>query len=264
MSIVGCAPVTEPEFAMIRELTFIRENDDGASDAFDLDGVVSDEADPEGCYQADRVDSDGNPGIDNAFSNILPALELTEASALEPLIKAAIDEGRLLLMIEMSGLDDRSSDDCVDLHLSRASGPPALGGDGLILPGQTYERQLDSPESDMECGLLEAGVLTGTPLDMRLPLQVFDEQIDISMWDGIFEMELQADGAYSGRFAGGIDIAELMANVYSFDGVGDEVILLLESVLENNADLLPDDNGVCQRLSVGFEFGAVSAYFFED
>ena len=84
------------------------------------------------------------------------------------------------------------------------------------------------------------------------------------MWDGIFEIEMASDGIYTGRFAGGIDVAELMANVYSFDGVGDEVIVLLESVLENNADLLPDDSGVCQRLSVGFEFEAVSAYFFED
>jgi len=260
----GCVPEVESEFAMVRELTFIREDDQGVSNSFDLDGVVSDELDPEGCYQSDQIGVSGEAGVDNAFSNILPALELTEASALEPLIKAAIDEGRLLLMLEMDNLEQSAGDECVGLHFSRADGPAALGGDGLILPGQTYERQLNGPESSIDCGTLDGDVLTGTPFDIRLPLQVFDEQIDISMWDGIFEIEMASDGIYTGRFAGGIDVAELMANVYSFDGVGDEVIVLLESVLANNADLLPDESGVCQRLSVGFEFEAVSAYFFED
>jgi hypothetical protein len=264
MGLASCVPPSEPELLVIRDLTFIREDAEGISDGFDLDGVVSDENDPQGCFREDLVDSQGNPGIDNAFSNILPALELTEASAIEPLIKAAIDEGRLLLMLEIDGLDDRSEDDCVDLRLSRGTGPPAVGGDGLILPGQTYERDLDAPESFMECGLLSGGVLTAAPLNMRLPLEVFDEQVDVSLYDGIFEITLLPDGTYQGRFAGGIDIAALMANVYTFDGVGDEVFDLLDSVLGINADLLPNEDGICQRLSVGFNFEAVSAYFFLD
>jgi hypothetical protein len=55
-----------------------------------------------------------------------------------------------------------------------------------------------------------------------------------------------------------------MANIYTFDGVGNEVIDLLDSILGINADLMPDEGGVCQRLSVAFEFEAVSAYFFAD
>ena len=260
----GCGPAAEPEVAVIRDLTFMRVDEAGVSDGFDLDGLVSDSGDEGGCFRPDLVDSDGNTGIDNAFSNILPALELTEASAVEPLIKAAIDEGRLLLMISLEGLDDRHSDDCVDVELTRANGPPALGGDGMILPGQTYESDPDAPQSLMECGALTEGVLTTSPLNMRLPLEVFDEQVDVSLFDGIFEIELVEEGIYRGRFGGGIDIAALMANIYTFDGVGNEVIDLLDSILGINADLMPDEGGVCQRLSVAFEFEAVSAYFFAD
>lgn len=261
----ACAsPSPELEVGIVRDLTFLRATDEGVSLGFDLDGLVSDEADPDGCYREDLVSPEGVPGIDNAFSNILPALELTQASALEPLIKAAIDEGRLLLMISLSDLDDRVEDECVDVRISRSIGPPALGGDGLILPGQTYEHDPDAPESTMECGVLTEGKLVAAPLNIRLPLQVFDEQIDLSLYDGVYQMELLPEGGYRGHFAGGISIAELMTNVYSFDGVGDDVVSLLESVLGTNADLSPDESGVCQRLSVGFQFEAVSAYFFED
>jgi len=152
----------------------------------------------------------------------------------------------------------------VDLAIRRGIGPPALGGDGLILPGQTYDLDVDAPESLVSCASLSDGVLTGSPLNIRLPLQVFDEQVDISMFDGIFELEFLPEKGYRGRFGGGIDIVELMANVYSFDGVGDEVPALLESVLSTNADLAPDEQGICRRLSVAFRFEAVSAYFFED
>lgn len=263
-SSLGCAPEPQAEVAVIRDLTFVREDTEGVSDGFELDGLVSDEFDPGGCFKPDLVDSEGNPGIDNAFAKILPALELTEASAVEPLIKAAIDEGRLLLMLQISGAADRSNDDCVDLRLSRAEGLPALGGDGMILPGQTYEHDPDAPQSLMECGTLSDGLLTAAPLNMRLPLAVFDEQVDISLFDGIFELELGDEGIYHGRFGGGIDIAAMMANIYTFDGVGQETIDLLDTILTLNADLMPDENGNCQRLSVAFEFEAVSAYFFVD
>ena len=262
-SSLGCAP-PEAEVAVVRDLTFMRADTEGVSDGFNLDGLVSDESDPGGCFRPDLVDSEGNPGIDNAFSNILPALELTEASAVEPLIKAAIDEGRLLLMITMDDVAGRTEADCVGLTLSRAFGPPSLGGDGMILPGQTYDHDPDAPQSAMECGVLSDGLIAATQLNMRLPLEVFDEQVDVSLFDGIFEIELVEEGIYRGRFGGGIDIAALMANIYTFDGVGNEVIDLLDSILGINADLMPDEGGVCQRLSVAFEFEAVSAYFFAD
>ena len=129
---------------------------------------------------------------------------------------------------------------------------------------QDFELDPEAPQSVMECAVLTEGVLTATPLNIRLPLQVFDEQVDVSLFDGIFEMEFVEDGLYRGRFGGGIDIAALMANINTFDGVGDEVFDLLDSVLGINADLMPNEGGVCERLSVAFEFEAASAYFFVD
>ena len=51
---------------------------------FDIDGRNSSSMDAEGCFHEDKVDPLGNEGIDNALSSIVPALEPTEAAAVEP------------------------------------------------------------------------------------------------------------------------------------------------------------------------------------
>ncbi|MBJ95801.1 MAG: hypothetical protein CMP23_15170 [Rickettsiales bacterium] len=251
------------ELAVLREMVFVRE-EDGVSDAFDLDGRVSTDTDAEGCYHEDVVGLDGEPGIDNTFANVLPALEVAGGAALEPLIQASINDGRLLLMIGLDGIDDRRNDDCVRLRISRGMGAPAVGGDGLILPGQTFDPDPQRGESVVECAELSGGVLRGSSFSLRLELNIFDEYIDLTLLDGVLEMELLPERGYIGRIGGGVSIQEVKDNVASLDGIGDEIPAMIDSILELNADLVPDDWGNCTQMSVTFHFTAASAFYFAE
>ena len=98
---------------------------------------------------------------------------------------------------------------------------------------------------------------------MRLPLSIFDESLDLTLLDGRFEVHRRDDGSYQGLFAGGVTTAEIRANMATLDGVGDEIPILIETAMDSRADLNPDPNGFCSRISVGFTFDAVSAYLFD-
>jgi len=264
----GCTSVGEPELgpadelAVLRELRFVREEPEGVSDAFDLDGRTSDEDDAAGCYHPDVVGLNGEQGIDNAFANVLPALEVAGGAAIEPLIQNSINDGRLLLMIGLDGVDDRVDDDCVRLRISRGIGEPAVGGDGLILPGQTFDPDPSRGESIVECATIEGGVLRGSPFSLRLELNIFDEYIDLTMLDSVIELQLLPEYGYVGRMGGGVDIQEVKDNVATLDGIGDEIPALMETILDMNADLAPNDLGYCTQLSVAFYFSAAPAFYF--
>ena len=98
---------------------------------------------------------------------------------------------------------------------------------------------------------------------MRLPLSIFDESLDVTLIDGRLELHRGDDGSYRGIFAGGVSTAEIRTNVALLDGIGDEIPLILETAMDTRADLVPDANGFCSRISVGLTFEAVSAYLFD-
>jgi len=258
------APEPEAQTALISTMGFAWEIEEGVSRGFDLDGSATAEGGATGCGIEDFVSPDGEPGIDNSFAPILPALENIGGDALEPLVQESIDSGELLLMIEMIGLEDPMDDECVDLHVQRGIGPPAIGTDGFILPGQTYERDPDAPDSFVDCATMSDGVLWAQPFSMRLPLNIFDEFVDFEMLDGILEMTFEDDGTYSGLFAGGVDTAELNANVQGLDAIPEAIPELVETVMDIRADLAPTAGGDCSRISITFQFGGVSAHLFAD
>ena len=256
----GCtAGPAEPEVAVVQTLQILRTTD-GTSRGWDLDGVASDENEPVGCNLQDMLHPDGTPGIDNSFGQLLPALEATEGAAVPALIQASVDSGELLLVMEVTD----QGDDCIDFNLVRGAGTPSIGGHGMILPGQTYDRDLDQPGFTGECAAQDNGtVVRVDDFTMRLPLSIFDESLDLTLLDGRFEVHRRDDGSYQGLFAGGVTTAEIRANMATLDGVGDEIPVLIETAMDSRADLMPDPNGFCSRISVGFTFDAVSAYLFD-
>ena len=271
VTLLGC-PSEEPEpvesapdIAIISTLGFGREEPEGQSVGFDLDGRVSGSDDAEGCGIEDLVHVEtGVPGIDNSFAGLLPALEQAGAGPLEDLVQDSVYNGELLLLLEMDGLD-KPSGECVDLRLSRALAPVRLGGDGEVLPGQTFERDLELPSAHVPCATFDGSALHGEDLEMRLTLNVFDEFIDLTLYDGVVEATVEEDGSLTGGvIAGGISVLELEATVGDLDGIGDQIPQLIGPLLDANADLDPTGFGSCQKLSVVLTFGAVGAYVFDD
>mgnify|MGYP001322758305 CR=1 FL=1 len=75
-------------------------------------GTASAGSGTDGCGRADFTSPDGVPGIDNAFARLRPALDLTEASALELIIQEAINSGGLLATVQLDGLHHPTDDAC--------------------------------------------------------------------------------------------------------------------------------------------------------
>lgn len=271
--LIGCAEQTPPVAAcgdsgeelvlLARALSFGRERPEGVSAGFDLDGRVSDSSDELSCGGADLVGPDGTPGIDNALSQLLPVLELTEASVLEPLIQDSINNGALLLLAGISGLDDPSDDDCVDVSVFKGLGVPMLGADGWLLPNQTLRIDEGTLGNQApEARIREGELLAGPIAEVALPIQVLDLNDTMIIHEAQLGLHLDDDGVWRGALGGGLDI-DMLIETASLQNVDPAVVAAVGPVLERLADLAPDDQGVCQQLSATFEVEMVPAFLYE-
>lgn len=256
----ACDGAGDHPMYVVRSLMFARQTD-GVSEGFDLDGVTTDLDGSTGCGIADLVDPNGAGGIDNAFAYLLPALELTEAAAVESLIQAAIESGALLIAIELGDVDDVVDDACVEMSVGRATGTPLIGTDGRLLSGQTFD-----PDPDVAPYIAEGAIVDGvieSPIALTLPVTIFDVDLVFDLRDGRSRATLPTEpgGALVGTLAGGIDVAYLL-QVAQEENVDKGLHDIMEALLDAWADLAPDETGACTRISITFDFEAVPAFWY--
>ena len=257
-----CAPGGSSELLVLRSLSFPRE-EAGVTVGFDLDNDVTMPGGLAGCGVADQVAPDGTPGIDNSFARLRPALDTTEASALDDIVHEAINSGGLLAMVQLDDVQDVYDDDCVDVSVTSALGAPMVGNDNMVLPAQTFQVDPDAPVSRVEGASIVDGRLRDGPIDLDLPFVFLDADVTFHLRNGQILLERGENGLYSGVIGGGIAIQDLSDLAHN-TGIDQTVEQLLDSILSFNADLNPDENGVCQDISVTLEFEAVKAFFFEE
>ncbi|HND34371.1 MAG TPA: hypothetical protein PLA94_30425 [Myxococcota bacterium] len=258
---IPCDNSEEKELAMAKTITFARRDEQGRTIGFDLDGRISEASDSKGCFKPDLVSPDGTPGIDSAFSGLVPALEATEARAVEGLIQVSINNGELLVGLELDDRDDLENDSCVDLTLSRGKGTPMLGTDGYLEAGQTFERNPDFPAAELKQVVLEDGAILAGPFKWSLPLTVLDAYVNLEMESAYLYYQPGENGNGYGYIGGGISVpyfVELMGNINS--DVGE----ILISVVIAAADLQVPETGACDQLSAVIEFTTTPAFYFED
>lgn len=256
----ACGVGGAPMVGVITELRFGREVD-GATLGFDLDGHVTADGDGDGCGLADHIDPDGVPGIDNGMLRLLPALEATQARVVEDLVQQSIAEGELLLLPVLEGLDNLDSG-CARGRLVRGAGDPLLGTDGLILPGQTFEEDIDQPSADLGEVRLEGGTLEVHDFAFQIPMQVFNAVFTLDIASGGIRIHFNEDGTFTGFMAGPID-TETIVDIVSTSGVGSDVRALIDGLIGSVADM-EDEDGNCTKLSVTLVFSGVTAFLFED
>lgn len=254
-----CDDAGEEQLVVVQRLLFVREAD-GSSDGFDLDGTVSADGGADGCGIPDLTGLDGGTGVDNAFAYLLPALELTEAAAVEGLIQSTIDSGDLLLSIALAEVDDPADDTCVDLAVGRAVGVPMIGTDGRLLSGQTFDPDPDLPVFVVPDVALQGGVFEA-PMELSLPISIFGIDLVFALQDGRIRGELHEDGTMTGIFAGGVEIAYLL-QIAAEENVDPGLHDVMESLLSAWADLSPGDDGICREVSITFSFEAVPAFWY--
>lgn len=248
---------------VVSSLLFARPSEDGVCEGFDLDGAVSTTGGASGCGIGDYVDPEGVPGIDNGFAILLPALEATEAAAVEGLIQASIEGGELLILFELSDVDHPTDDSCVDVAIHRGVGEVALGTDGVIEAWQTFDVDASLPGASVAAVPMVDGRLDVGPIDLDIPANVLGVDVLFPMRDGMMRIERQEDGTFTGILAGGLDVEYLLA-VASEENVDPDLVGLLSSLLAISSDLDPKGDGSCDRIAITFTFTAQPAFLFAD
>ncbi len=259
---LGVCEGASEEIVLITSMRFARATE-GRSDGFDLDGEVSTQGSFSGCGVADQQHFDGTEGIDNSFSNLVPVLEQTEAGALEPLMQYAINEGGMLVLLRWSGIDDPVDDSCVTVETFEGAGDVFLGTQDRLLAGQTLDVDPEGSRSEAPGGRIDGGVVQAGPLEVTVSVEVLDAAVTLTLREVRMRLEPTEDGNYVGVIGGGIDLVDVMA-IAEIPGVADYVAELLAGVLGPMADLAPDENGTCTRLSFAAEVEAVPVFLFED
>lgn len=254
--------IRKERLVVLQVATVARIQTGNISVGVDLDNRVSGRTDFQGCRKVDFTSPDGTPGIDNQFGTLMPAMELTALGAMETLIQTAMNNGQLLLMLQVQDLDDPLQDDTVRFNVARGLGVPAVGNDGRIEPGQTFDKNIELPWSFDSNARMIDGVLHAGPLDVDIQMEFFSNDILLRSRNTQFRVQLHDDGTATGFFAGALRRSEIIEMA---EGLNDaNVVRLLDPILSNALDLSPDENGNCTELSVVLEFEATPAYFFED
>jgi hypothetical protein len=231
-------------------------------DGFNLDGVVSD-GPAIACGEADYMSPDGTPGIDSKVSRLLPLFAIVGIGAAEGLLQSTIEEGGILLMLQVGGIDDPVNDDDVEVTIRAGFGKPLLATDGRLLPGQTFHLRPDSLDSVAESGRIEDGVVTAGPVDTTLRLRVLGQDYELPVHGAWLRGRLTEDGGLdSGVLGAAVAIADLqtIGAIAANDDAG--VLKSINSLFAGAGDLAPDEDGVCQQISATLAYSAVSAYLF--
>lgn len=263
--------VGEELMVVAREVTFAAreaEVEDGPdiSVGVDLDGVDTQVMEEGACFQADFISPDGRRGVDNAFAFLFELVEsFFQAGTVEGIIQGTINEGRLLMMFGVTGVDDWENDDSVMLEVFLGTGRPDVGGDGFIVSGQTFDRDLESETTFVPASIVN-GALETEPFELTMPMAFFNVFFDLRLHGAKIRAEVTPDGEWSGVVAGAIDGQDVVDLAVQADMMQEiQVSGILESLLPNWVDLGYDaSSGTCSQLSATLVFESTRAFVFDE
>lgn len=247
---------------VIHLLAFAEQDDAGQAWGFDLDDHVSELGDSKGCGKQDFTDPEGSTGIDNAFAQLMPAVENTEAVAIKGLLQNAVDAGELLLMVQITGLDDPLNDDCVTVEFGQAVGTPMVGTDGAMLDGQSFARDPEGEAVVLEATEIVNGSLQARGLEFLLELQILDAPLAFKVADGALRIDLSEDGSSAWGYFGGGFSTDYVMEIVDDNAVDDTLTELLRLALPAGADLDGPEGEECSHMSVAFEYEAIPAFYY--
>lgn len=250
---------------VIYELKFGREEPPGISLGYNIDGRNSDGQDADSCYRSDLRSPEGEEGVDNQFAKIVPLIEAVGGEAIEGLTQGIINQGRLLMMFHLTALDDERllEDDCIHLESFYGLGTPQIGTQGFLLSGQTFDRDTNRPATNSENLTLNEGAFEVRGLELDLPLEVFDQSYLFELDRVLIRGRFTPDGELHGFISGALDVEAVARRVEMIDG-GGMVAELVPRFLRQQADLSPDQDGICRSLSMTLTFKAKRAFIYAD
>ncbi|MGB0648227.1 MAG: hypothetical protein ACPGQS_13670, partial [Bradymonadia bacterium] len=159
---------------LLKSYSIAVPDDEGFVPGFDLDGIDTEEGDEASCRQGDFVDPDGRTGIDNQFADLWSIVEPLVGEATEALIQGAVNEGRIILVVELSGVDNLENDDDVTVHIFRGRIDPDIGNLGFISPDQTVYVDREFPIEVVQGAQIVDGEVFARPDTIHLPVDILD------------------------------------------------------------------------------------------
>lgn len=246
---------------ILRQILFTGELEPGVAEGFDLDGRTSPAGDSESCGHGDLVSPDGRTGIDNQFAVLWAAIKPLVGEQVEGLLQGAINEGRVLVIAELEGVDDLQNDDSVSFNLYRAILDPDIGTQGLIAPSQTYWYDYEAPLSRAENVAIVDGEVTAGPLRLELPIEILQLDIILPLEGAYIRFKIDDTGAFEGFFSGAIHIPSVIGAVLETGAAAEAE--LVRPIFEANTDMQRID-GVCEMMSATFGFEGTTAFVIRD
>lgn len=234
----------------------------------DLDG--RDGAGENSCKHNDFVGINGETGIDNQFYRIFGCIAAWRSFGFISLVSDddRKSSGLGMILIEVSGVNDRMNDDDVTVHFYRGIDPHRLDSQGRVLPFSTYRIDADAGEARYNStakGKIVDGVLYTEPTDIYLPLYaivVFQRQqlrgmkLEIALPD--------SSGRGEGVIGGYADKGQLEDYILALGGLGATGQFSCPAIydaIDDLADGYPDpETGECAGVSTAYRVEVASAF----
>lgn len=238
---------------------------DGRVPGFDVDQRVSAASDTQTCNQPDFVSPppESRAGVDNQLGPLVASFNFQDE--VETLFDAAIEDGSLLLLVEVSHVQSVGDDDCVTVSFLNGFFPPGIGdpiigADGQLAPGQLIdidESFLDAsgtPLYRVTNARITAGVLDTGHTSITPTYTVGGTAAPITF--NQLAVRLDGDHARDGVIGGSFEVETVAAIIGPELGSLEPFVL---QALRSKGDLERDAGGTCHSLSAGLMFSAVSA-----
>ena len=242
---------------ILRSFMFFEEDAEGHIEGYNLDGLTTTGEEEEACGIADKRNRDGEEGIDNQFGVMWKLLEPLVGDAVRALLQNAINDGRLLMMVELTEVDDLYNDDQIGLNFFRGRLKPIISTQGLIVPDQTFYVDYDSPSRRFEEVQIIDGLVEAAPVEFVIPIEIFDANFDFFVREGRMRLQIHEDGSFSGVLGGVVNVQETLDQFLNTNARSEAE--LVQPIFQRNADLGYVD-GRCSKLSMAIGFSGVTAF----
>ena len=238
---------------------------------FNLDGSADGSATPKSCPHQNFTGVDGTAGVDNQLYRLLGCHYGWRHNGVLDTFgnEERRNSGRGVVMLEITGVDDPRNSKAVEVAFYRALDPFPIDSSGRILPHASYRVDTNNGKpryGAVAKGRIVDGVLTTTPIDLKLPYYGNSAYAEIALRDMKLQLDLKpgADGKVRGLVGGYYDFDKWWEYVLKIEfliATGDWSCPALYTAARELADGYPDPKtGDCTAISSAFKIDALPAF----
>ncbi|MCA9580377.1 MAG: hypothetical protein KC416_01205 [Myxococcales bacterium] len=200
-------------------------------------------------------------GVDNQVFRMETTLALLQLD-LEALLQKAVLDGDVLILVELLGVDDLTTDDNVTIELYQArtstGGAPTVtdAAPKRINPDQTFDVVDTAPATYLSrsTGRIVDGRFEARGIDVTLEVPTQGKVLALQIEDGVIRFDMREATLERGILAGALNVDALVKEALQFTTLPEETV---RAVLKKFADL--SGAAPCDAISVGLDFEGAPA-----